>query len=59
MKMFLIFFLFKGGHRMKAVTDGDILWTPTKEQIEQSSVKKYMDWLKEKKGLAFDSHAAL
>lgn len=44
---------------MKTVTDGDILWTPTKEQIEQSSVKKYMDWLKEKKGLAFDSHAAL
>ncbi len=36
---------------MKVVTDGDILWTPTKEQIEQSSVKKYMDWLKEKKGL--------
>ncbi|MBB5323104.1 acetoacetyl-CoA synthetase [Anoxybacillus tepidamans] len=44
---------------MKAVTDGDILWTPTKEQIEQSSVKKYMDWLQAKKGLTFDSHAAL
>ncbi|ANB61799.1 acetoacetate--CoA ligase [Anoxybacteroides amylolyticum] len=44
---------------MKAVTDGDILWTPTKEQIEQSSVKKYMNWLEVKKGLTFDSHAAL
>ncbi|OAO77347.1 Acetoacetyl-CoA synthetase [Anoxybacillus flavithermus] len=44
---------------MKATTDRDILWTPTKEQIEQSSVKKYMNWLEAKKGLTFDSHAAL
>ncbi|MBA2878276.1 acetoacetyl-CoA synthetase [Anoxybacillus kamchatkensis] len=44
---------------MKAVTDGDILWTPTKEQIEQSSVKKYMNWLEANKGLRFESHAEL
>ncbi|KHF27405.1 Acetyl-coenzyme A synthetase [Anoxybacillus sp. BCO1] len=44
---------------MKAVTNGDILWTPTKEQIEQSSVKKYMNWLETNKGLTFESHAEL
>ncbi|WP_432199284.1 acetoacetate--CoA ligase [Anoxybacillus gonensis] len=44
---------------MKAVTDGDVLWTPTKEQIEQSSVKKYMNWLEANKGLTFESHAEL
>ncbi|MCL6617071.1 MAG: acetoacetate--CoA ligase, partial [Anoxybacillus ayderensis] len=44
---------------MKAVTDGDVLWTPTKEQIEQSSVKKYMNWLEANKGLRFESHAEL
>jgi acetoacetyl-CoA synthetase len=44
---------------MKTVAEGTILWTPTEERIQRSSIKRYMNWLKEKKGLAFETHHAL
>lgn len=44
---------------MKTVAEGTILWTPTEERIQRSSIKRYMNWLKEKKGLAFETHQAL
>ncbi|UOE75029.1 acetoacetate--CoA ligase [Parageobacillus thermoglucosidasius] len=44
---------------MKTVTEGTTLWTPTEERIQRSSIKRYMNWLKEKKGLAFETHQAL
>ncbi|WP_027409111.1 acetoacetate--CoA ligase [Anoxybacillus tepidamans] len=44
---------------MKAVADGTVLWTPTEEQIQQSTVQRYMNWLKEKKGLDFKTHRQL
>ncbi|WP_143416298.1 acetoacetate--CoA ligase [Geobacillus sp. E263] len=44
---------------MKAITDGAVLWTPTEEHIQRSNIKRYMNWLKEKKGLSFETHRQL
>ncbi|ANB55840.1 acetoacetate-CoA ligase [Anoxybacillus sp. B7M1] len=44
---------------MKTVTDGTILWTPTEEQIQQSSIYRYMNWLQEKKGMKLQTHQQL
>ncbi|BDG35484.1 acetoacetate--CoA ligase [Saccharococcus caldoxylosilyticus] len=44
---------------MKAITEGTVLWKPTKEQIEKSNIQRYMDWLKEKKGLSFETYRQL
>jgi acetoacetyl-CoA synthetase len=44
---------------MKAITDGTVLWTPTEEHIQRSNIKRYMNWLKEKKGLSFETHRQL
>lgn len=44
---------------MKTVAEGTILWTPSKERVQRSNIKKYMNWLKKKKGLAFETHHAL
>ncbi|TRY43563.1 acetoacetate--CoA ligase [Geobacillus sp. LEMMJ02] len=44
---------------MKAITEGTILWQPTEEQIRQSNIRRYMDWLKEKKELSFNSYREL
>lgn len=38
------------------VDEGDILWRPSPEQIERANLTHYMAWLKEQKGLAFDSY---
>ncbi len=43
----------KGDDCMKSLTDGQIIWEPTKEQIEQTVLTQYVKWLKEKKGLTF------
>ncbi|MGG4199533.1 acetoacetate--CoA ligase [Peribacillus frigoritolerans] len=44
---------------MKSLTDGQIIWEPTKEQIEQTVLTKYVKWLKEKKGLTFHDYHEL
>lgn len=44
---------------MKAITDGTVLWTPTEEHIQRSNIKRYMNWLKKKKGLSFETHRQL
>ncbi|PJW20475.1 acetoacetate--CoA ligase [Geobacillus thermodenitrificans] len=45
--------------KMKAITEGTILWQPTDEQIKHSNIQRYMDWLKENKGLSFASYRQL
>ena len=44
---------------MKSLTDGQIIWEPTKEQIEQTVLTQYVKWLKEKKGLTFHDYHEL
>ncbi|MGE7765856.1 acetoacetate--CoA ligase [Peribacillus sp. NPDC096540] len=44
---------------MKTLAGGQIIWEPTKEQIEQTVMTQYVDWLKEKKGLAFHNYHEL
>ena len=44
---------------MTAVREGDLLWTPTKARRERSHVLRFMQWLKEHRGLHFDSYDAL
>ncbi|WP_057914956.1 acetoacetate--CoA ligase [Peribacillus muralis] len=44
---------------MKSLTDGQIIWEPTNEQIEQTVLTHYMKWLKEKKGLSFQAYHEL
>ncbi|WP_033024397.1 acetoacetate--CoA ligase [Geobacillus thermocatenulatus] len=44
---------------MKAITEGTILWQPTEEQIKSSNLYRYMDWLREQKGLSFSSYREL
>ncbi|MFJ7754572.1 acetoacetate--CoA ligase [Peribacillus muralis] len=44
---------------MKSLTDGQIIWEPTNEQIGQTVLAHYMKWLKEKKGLTFQAYHEL
>ncbi|MGE7878807.1 acetoacetate--CoA ligase [Peribacillus muralis] len=44
---------------MKSLTDGQIIWEPTNEQIGQTVLTHYMKWLKEKKGLTFQAYHEL
>ncbi|KWW17302.1 acetoacetyl-CoA synthetase [Peribacillus simplex] len=44
---------------MKSLTDGQIIWEPTNEQIEQTVLTHYMKWLKEKEGLSFQAYHEL
>lgn len=49
----------KGDDGMKSLTDGQIIWEPTNEQIGQTVLAHYMKWLKEKKGLTFQAYHEL
>ncbi|WP_285765943.1 acetoacetate--CoA ligase [Peribacillus sp. SI8-4] len=44
---------------MKSLTDGEIIWEPTIEQIEQTVLTHYMKWLQEQKGLSFQAYHEL
>ena len=44
---------------MKTLADGQIIWEPSKEQIDQTVLTQYVNWLKEKKGLAFHNYHEL
>ncbi|WP_090949780.1 acetoacetate--CoA ligase [Parageobacillus thermantarcticus] len=44
---------------MKTVAEGAILWMPSEERVQRSNIKKYMNWLKKKRGLSLETHHAL
>jgi acetoacetyl-CoA synthetase len=39
--------------------EGTVLWTPTPEQRARANITRYMSWLRETRGLAFESYEAL
>ncbi|MEE9418728.1 MAG: acetoacetate--CoA ligase [Desulfatiglandaceae bacterium] len=43
----------------ESVSEGTTLWEPSEEFLAQTNIKKYMDWLKENKGLDFDGYGHL
>jgi len=48
--------------RCDAVTtirEGDLLWTPSKDRRDRSQVLRFMQWLKEHRGLRLESYDAL
>ncbi|MGG3468505.1 acetoacetate--CoA ligase [Neobacillus pocheonensis] len=44
---------------MKTITAGSLLWEPTSEQIKNSSVHRYMNWLNNENGLSISNHHEL
>jgi len=44
---------------MKTVREGELLWTPSKARRERSQVLRFMQWLKEHRGLQLESYDAL
>ncbi len=44
---------------MATVREGTLLWSPSEEFKEGSTLARYMRWLKDARGLAFDDYAAL
>ena len=42
-----------------AVSEGQLLWTPSQERASDSSLAKYMQWLGCERGLAFEDYDAL
>ena len=40
------------------VREGDLLWTPTPEQVEATNLTAFTSWLGERHGLTFDSYDA-
>ena len=44
---------------MQDMMRDDVLWAPSEEMVRQSNMKKYMDWLKEHKGLSFSRYEDL
>jgi len=50
-----------GHHVIKAapVAEGTVLWEPTAEVRARAEITRYLGWLRETRGLAFDSYEAL
>ncbi len=44
---------------MSEIAEGTLLWEPPAEQKNRSELRRYMQWLADRKGLAFDSYHAL
>ncbi len=44
---------------MPGVREGDLLWTPSPQRVEQSNITCYLRWLKQRKGLDFASYEEL
>ncbi|PGM55488.1 acetoacetate--CoA ligase [Bacillus sp. AFS053548] len=44
---------------MKAITEGALLWEPTRQQIENAGVSHFMNWLENEKNLFFNSQSEL
>ena len=43
----------------RSVTEGTVLWEPTAEVRARAALTRYLDWLRETRGRAFDSYDAL
>ncbi len=43
----------------KLIREGTLLWEPSDEFIKQANITKYLNWLKEEKGLIFDDYSHL
>jgi acetoacetyl-CoA synthetase len=41
------------------VSEGTVLWEPCDEFVKQTNIKRYIDWLKEQKGLSFAGYGPL
>ncbi|MER3396598.1 MAG: acetoacetate--CoA ligase [Acidimicrobiia bacterium] len=41
---------------MKSINEGDLLWNPSPERVSNSNISKFRDWLRERRGLDFDSY---
>jgi acetoacetyl-CoA synthetase len=44
---------------MKTVQEGELLWTPDKARRDRSQVLRFMQWLKEQRGVQLESYDAL
>jgi acetoacetyl-CoA synthetase len=44
---------------LKSFSEGEIIWSPSTERIENTVLMSYMKWLKEKKGLDFSEYNTL
>ena len=44
---------------MSAVVEGELLWTPSASFIERSQVTRFMNWLRDERGLSFADYEAL
>ncbi|OUM90111.1 MAG: acetoacetate-CoA ligase [Bacillus thermozeamaize] len=44
---------------MATISEGTLLWEPTEERKKSSGMFRYMQWLGERRGLAFDDYHAL
>ncbi|WP_369899627.1 acetoacetate--CoA ligase [Bacillus manliponensis] len=44
---------------MNTVAEGTLLWKPSEKQTQDSSVHRYMAWLKQEKELSFNNHQEL
>src|SRR5690242_9662981 len=44
---------------MKAITEGALLWEPTRQQIENAGVSHFMNWLENEKNLFFNTQSEL
>ncbi len=44
---------------MTTIREGELLWTPSKARRERSQVLRYMQWLKEHRGLSLENYDAL
>src|ERR1700687_3894759 len=44
---------------MTTIREGDLLWTPSKARRDRSQVLRFMQWLKEHRGLELESYDAL
>ena len=42
-----------------AVQEGDLLWTPRPDYVKQAQVTRFMDWLRQRKGLDFADYPTL
>lgn len=44
---------------MNQIEEGTLLWEPDKTRINNANITSYMNWLKDKKGLAFDDYSSV
>src|SRR5438067_669953 len=44
---------------MPEAAEGSILWEPTREQREKANVSRYLQWLRESRGLSFATYDEL